>query len=103
MFANEIEGVEKLVSDGVGDLGVGFRSDNMEVNAAAPESGNVKFTVMPKGGGEEACRADACAHCYSYLLRRLGFASADIFGLAIAESSLRSEASSAHLPDSSSV
>ncbi len=39
----DIEGVEKLVSDGVG-----FSSDNVEVNAAAPKNGNVKFTVTPK-------------------------------------------------------
>jgi hypothetical protein len=39
----DIEGVEKLVSGGVG-----FSSDNVEVNAAAPENGNVKFTVTPK-------------------------------------------------------
>lgn len=44
----DIEGTEKLVSDGVGELGVGFSSDNVEVNAAAPENGNVKFIVMPK-------------------------------------------------------
>ena len=49
MCANEIEGVEKLMSGGVGELGVGFSSDNVEVNAAAPENGNVKFTVTPKG------------------------------------------------------
>jgi hypothetical protein len=48
----DIEGAEKLVSDGVGELGVGFSSENVEVNAAAPENGNVKFTVTPKGGGE---------------------------------------------------
>ena len=30
--------------------------------------------------------ADACAHCSSDLLRRLGFASADIFGFAVGES-----------------
>ncbi len=36
MCANEIEGAEKLVSDGVGELGV------------ASENGNVKFTVTPK-------------------------------------------------------
>ena len=39
----DIEGSEKLVS---GD--VGFCSDNVEVNASAPENGNVKFTVTPK-------------------------------------------------------
>ena len=43
----DIEGAEKLASDGAG-----FSSDNVEVNAAAPENGNVKFTIMPKGGGE---------------------------------------------------
>ena len=69
--------------------GAGFSFANVEVNATAIENGNVKFTVMPKGGGEGARCADACAHCYSYLLRRLGFASADIFGFVIAESSLR--------------
>ena len=39
----DIEGAEKLVSDGAG-----FSTDNVEVNAAAPENGNVKFTVTPK-------------------------------------------------------
>ena len=39
----DIEGVEKLVSGGVG-----FSSENVEVNAAAPQDGNVKFTVTPK-------------------------------------------------------
>ena len=80
----DIEGAEKLVSGGAG-----FSPDNVEVNAVAPQDGNVKFTVTPKGGGEGARCADACAHCYSCLLRRLGFASADIFGFVIAESSLR--------------
>jgi hypothetical protein len=28
--------------------GVGFSSENVEVNAAAPQDGNVKFTVKPK-------------------------------------------------------
>ena len=28
--------------------GVGFSSDNVDVNTAAPENGNVKFTVKPK-------------------------------------------------------
>jgi hypothetical protein len=41
----DIEGAEKLVSGGAG-----FSPDNVEVNAAAPENGNVKFTVTPKGG-----------------------------------------------------
>ena len=53
MCANEIEGVEKLMSGGVGELGVGFSSDNVEVNAAAPVNGNVKFTVTPKVGNGE--------------------------------------------------
>ena len=44
-----IEGAENLASDGAG-----FSSDNVEVNAIAPENGNVKFTVTPKGGGEGA-------------------------------------------------
>ena len=57
------------------------------MNAVAPQDGNVKFTVMPNGGGEGARRADACAP----------------FGFVIAGSSLRGEASSAHLPASSSV
>ncbi|MBR3822430.1 MAG: hypothetical protein IKJ37_12525 [Kiritimatiellae bacterium] len=39
-----------------GTLDSGFSSDNVEVNAAAPENGNVKFTVTPKGGGEGARR-----------------------------------------------
>ena len=47
MCANEIEGAEKLVSGGVGELGVGFSPDNVEVNASVPENGNVKFTVTP--------------------------------------------------------
>ena len=29
-------------------LGVGFNPENVEVNAAASEDGNVKFTVTPK-------------------------------------------------------
>jgi hypothetical protein len=33
--------------------GVGFSSENVEVNAAAPQDGNVKFTVMPKMGNGE--------------------------------------------------
>ncbi len=41
----DIEGAEKLASDGAG-----FSPDNEEVNAAAPQDGNVKFTVTPKGG-----------------------------------------------------
>ena len=44
----DIEGAEKLVSGGAG-----FSSDNVEVNAAAPENGNVKFTVTPKIGDGE--------------------------------------------------
>ena len=44
MCANEIEGAEKLARGGVG-----FSSDNVEATAA-PENGNVKFTVTPKGG-----------------------------------------------------
>ena len=47
----DIEGAEKLVSGGAG-----FSPDNVEVNVAAPENGNVKFTVTPKGGGEGARR-----------------------------------------------
>ncbi len=53
MCANEIEGAEKLVSDGVGELGVGFSFENVEVNAAASENGNVKFSVTPKMGNVE--------------------------------------------------
>ena len=41
----DIEGAEKLVRGGGG-----FSSDNVEVNVAAPENGNVKFTVTPKVG-----------------------------------------------------
>jgi hypothetical protein len=41
----DIEGAEKLAGDGAG-----FSPDNVEVNAAAPENGNVKFTITPKGG-----------------------------------------------------
>lgn len=33
--------------------GVGFSSDNVEVNAAVPENGNVKFTVSSKTGNGE--------------------------------------------------
>ena len=33
--------------------GVGFSSENVEVNAAAPQDGNVKFTVTPKMGNGE--------------------------------------------------
>ena len=47
----DIEGAEKLVS---GEAG--FSSENVEVNATAPQDGNVKFTVMPNGGGEGARR-----------------------------------------------
>ena len=48
----DIEGAEKLASDGAG-----FSSDNVEVNAAASENGNVKFTVTPKlGNGELGTR-----------------------------------------------
>ena len=58
----DIEVAEKFVSGGVGELGLD--------NTAAPQDGNVK---LPKGGGEGARRADACAP----------------FGFVIAESSLR--------------
>ncbi len=44
----DIEGAEKLVSGGAG-----FSPDNVEVNAAAPQDGNVKFTVTPKMGNGE--------------------------------------------------
>ena len=44
----DIEGAKTLVSGGVG-----FSSDNVEVNAAAPKNGNVKFTVTPKMEGGE--------------------------------------------------
>ena len=44
----DIEGAEKLVSGGAG-----FSPDNVEVNAAAQENGNVKFTVTPKVGNGE--------------------------------------------------
>jgi hypothetical protein len=53
----DIEVAEKFVSGGVGELGV----DNVVVNTTAPQDGNVKFTIMPNGGGEGARRADACA------------------------------------------
>ena len=39
----DIEGSEKLVSGGTW-----FNSDKVELNAAVPENGNVKFTVTPK-------------------------------------------------------
>ena len=41
----DIEGAGTLASGGAG-----FSSDNVEVNAAKSENGNVKFTVTPKGG-----------------------------------------------------
>jgi hypothetical protein len=44
----DIEGAEKLASGGAG-----FSSDNVDVNAAAPENGNVKFIVTPKMGNRE--------------------------------------------------
>ena len=44
----DIEGTETLASGGVG-----FSPDNVEVNAAVAENGNVKFTVMPKTGNGE--------------------------------------------------
>ena len=44
----DIEGAEKLMSGGAG-----FSPDNVEVNAAAPQGGNVKFTVTPKLGNGE--------------------------------------------------
>ena len=44
----DIEGAETLANGGAG-----FSSDNVEVNTAAPESGNVKFTVTPKKGNGE--------------------------------------------------
>lgn len=34
-----------------GTLDSGFSSDNVEVNAAAPVDGKVKFTVVPKIAG----------------------------------------------------
>jgi len=40
----DIEVAEKFVSGGVGELGLD--------NTAAPQDGNVKFTVAPKVGGE---------------------------------------------------
>ena len=39
----DIEGSEKLVSGGTW-----FNSDKVDLNAAVPENGNVKFTVTPK-------------------------------------------------------
>ena len=51
MCANEIEGTEKLAREKVG-----FSSENVEVNAAVAENGNVKFIVTPNGGGEGARR-----------------------------------------------
>ena len=44
----DIVGAEKIASDGAG-----FSSDNVDVNTAAPENGNVKFTVKPKMGNGE--------------------------------------------------
>lgn len=43
----DIEGTKTLASGGVG-----FSFDNVVVNVATPENGNVKFAVTPKGGGE---------------------------------------------------
>ncbi len=43
-----VEGTEKLASGGAG-----FSSDNVEVNAAKSENGNVKFIVTPKVGNGE--------------------------------------------------
>ena len=37
----DIEGTEKLASGRVG-----FRPDNVEVNATAPQDGDVEFTLM---------------------------------------------------------
>ncbi len=44
----EVEGAETLASGGAR-----FSSDNVEVNAAAPKDGNVKFTVTSKMGNGE--------------------------------------------------
>ena len=44
----DIEGTETLASGGAG-----FSPDNVEVNAAAPQDGNVKFTATPKMGNGE--------------------------------------------------
>ena len=43
-----IEGAETLANGGAG-----FSTDNVEVNTATPESGNVKFSVTPKMGDGE--------------------------------------------------
>ena len=45
-----IEGAAELSSDGT--LNSGFSSNNVEVNAARPVNGNVKFSVAPKGGSD---------------------------------------------------
>ena len=44
----EVEGAETLANGGAG-----FSTDNVEVNTATPESGNVKFSVTPKKGNGE--------------------------------------------------
>lgn len=44
----DIEGTETLANGGAG-----FSTDNVEVNTATPESGNVKFSVTPKMGNGE--------------------------------------------------
>lgn len=44
----DIEGAETLAS-----AGAGFSLGNVEVTTAAPENGNVKFTVTPKAGNGE--------------------------------------------------
>ena len=48
-----VEGEEKLIGGCVGELGVGFSSENVEVNPATAENGNVKFIVTPKMGNGE--------------------------------------------------
>lgn len=47
----DIEGATELRSDGTSDGG--FSSDNVEVSAAVPANGHVKFTVTPKMEGRE--------------------------------------------------
>ena len=48
----DIEGATELRSDGTSDGG--FSSDNVEVSAAVPANGHVKFTVSPKVGKGES-------------------------------------------------
>jgi hypothetical protein len=56
----DIEDVEERVSGGVGELGLD--------NTAAPQDGNVKFTITPKGGALGGDVANADFHPSGYFL-----------------------------------